>query len=634
MSAHDGLDMALEATLAATAVPNPIQSTALARPAHVVLIADEGRWTAAQLRDDVALLAGRLAAWGVRPGMRVALAGPPSADWVLSWHALGWVGATVAPIACDQPDVEVDRCLTALQAERVVLTQGLRDEMRDKLTARFGAGATTTAALPQAAPLPERFWPWDEPRAAVLTSGTTEAARLVPVTTAQWVLSAFGSAIRLGHSLDDRWLACLPLHHVGGLSILMRCAWYGITLVLHPRFVAARVARAIDAGEVTLASLVPTMLERVLEVREPKPFPRSVRAVLLGGSAPTAGLLDQCRGLGVPLAVTWGMTEAASQVATRLPGDLDPASGCGAPLPFARVTAQGDTLEVHGPLVRGVLRTNDRGGVDEAGRVHVAGRADDVIISGGENIAPEEIERVLEQHPAVREACVLGVADRRWGERPVALLVARAGASRPSDAALDTWCRERLASFKVPERYIWRDSLSSGEMGKRSRRRLREMLAAAHPDLFGREAGAAQPVDELGRQGARREGLQIEDGVHELGDRPHLAVRADDRVTEGERALAHALELDADGQALAHANGPTKVGLGVHQRRAPAARAKRRLGAAKDAGHQLFVRLVAVLKHAPEEHDTGAVHFEESRSASVLERHFSLSRFASLEDAG
>src|SRR5690606_4255140 len=126
--------------------------------------------------------------------------------------------------------------------------------------------------------------------------------------------------------------ACLPLNHVGGLSILYRCAWYATTVELHPRFDADAVSRSIDDGA-SLVSLVPTMLERVLDARRDRPFPPRLRAILLGGARTPEALVSRCRAIGAPVSLTWGMTEAASQVATRFPGDLD--GGGVPPLAFA-----------------------------------------------------------------------------------------------------------------------------------------------------------------------------------------------------------------------------------------------------------------------------------------------------------
>ncbi len=237
------------------------------------------------------------------------------------------------------------------------------------------------------------------------------------------------------------------------------------------------------------------------EARPARPFPAQLRLVLLGGAAADAALLQRCRQLQVPLAVSWGMSEAASQVATTAPGDWQGDGDCGPPLALARVAARSGVLEVAGPqLAAGHLRSSDRGSVDAGGRVRVVGRTDGVIISGGENIAPQEVEAVLLLHPAVAAVGVAGTPDRRWGARPVAYVVARqsAAAALPSLAALQAFCGTRLARYKVPIAFIWVADLPRSGLGKLQRFRLGQeapwLLPPAATNTLTR-GGAASSVE-------------------------------------------------------------------------------------------------------------------------------------------
>lgn len=462
-----------------SALPNPILSARLSRPSHPLLEASGLTWKASDLSDGVARFAGRLAGFGVTPGMRVGLVGPASPEWVLTFHALGWVGASVVPLDPQATLAEARRALDAMGPARVIATHGLDHQARERWRGA-APGLRFITSLPLGPPPPERFWPLDEERVCVLTSGSSGAARPVALTTTQLAFSAFGSAIRLGHDPQDRWLACLPFHHVGGISILLRCAFYGTTVVLEQRFDPSAIARHLDSGEVSIVSLVPTMLEQILDAREERPFPAALRTILLGGDAAPARLLERCRQLGAPVALTWGMTEAASQLATRVPGDLPhpddrgPAH-CGAPLPFCRIRSEGGVLTARGPicLEGGPLVTRDRGRVDSLGRVRIEGRAESFCVSGGETISLAEIEQELSEHPAVSEAGVVAVPDERWGERPVAILVARAGIERPDEAALRAWCAERLSRAKLPLSYLWAGALPRTDLGKLARGALR-----------------------------------------------------------------------------------------------------------------------------------------------------------------
>jgi O-succinylbenzoic acid--CoA ligase len=245
---------------------------------------------------------------------------------------------------------------------------------------------------------------------------------------------------------------------------------YATTVVLlPPPFDAAEVAARLNRGDATIASLVPTMLARALDggLRDPA----RLRCVLLGGGPADAPLLRRALDAGVPVSQTYGLTEATSQVTVSEPGDPWTA---GPPLPGVSVRVAGDgEIHVEGPVVAGggVLATGDLGRLDERGRLTVVGRKADTIVSGGENVAPAEVEDVLLAHPAVAEAAVLGRPDPEWGEAVVAKVVLRAG-HELDPPALGAWCRERLAAFKVPKAFERADALPRTASGKLLRRAL------------------------------------------------------------------------------------------------------------------------------------------------------------------
>lgn len=419
-------------------LPHPLASAARARPEHPLLVAEDGVFAAQALAQAAAALAGGLAHAGLQPGDRVALREPPSARLVLRLHALGWLGAVAVPLDPRAPEA-------ALTGAAV----------------RAGVRAVWGAPLPglpgleveESAPLPERAWPLEEPRLVVFSSGSSGQPTPTVLHTHQLVFSAFASALRLGHDPADRWLCCLPLHHIGGLSVLVRTAIYGTTALLRPGFDAAEVAAALDSGGVQLVSLVPTMLAAVLDHRPQRPFPAALRAILLGGAPCPPALLDRARALGAPLALTWGMTETASQVATRWPGDCTPEPHTGPPLAFARVQPDPEgRLWVEGPLTAtGQHPSGDRGALDGLGRVVVSGRADRVIVSGGEKIDPAQVEAILAQHPAVQEVRVQARPDPRWGQRPVARVVLRPGQPSPGLEALQEAVRAVLPRYWAPD---------------------------------------------------------------------------------------------------------------------------------------------------------------------------------------
>ncbi|HYP48644.1 MAG TPA: AMP-binding protein, partial [Thermoleophilaceae bacterium] len=302
------------------------------------------------------------------------------------------------------------------------------------------------------------------------TSGTSGRPKAVELTYANHHASALASAANLGVEPDDAWLCPLPLFHVGGLAVLLRSAIYATTAVLHERFDAERVRAALEGGEVTLASLVPTMLGR-LRAAGLERAPR-LRALLLGGGPIPGGLLEWASAAGLPVRATYGMTETASQVATAAPGERAAKPLEGVEL---QIAPDGEVL-VRGPMVAhgalagdGWLHTGDLGRLNEAGLLRVEGRLKDIIVTGGENVAPAEVEEALLAHPAVLDAGVAGRPDPEWGEAVRAFVVVSDGAEVDG---LREWCAERLAAHKVPKRIERVASLPRNAAGKLLRDRL------------------------------------------------------------------------------------------------------------------------------------------------------------------
>jgi O-succinylbenzoic acid--CoA ligase len=307
----------------------------------------------------------------------------------------------------------------------------------------------------------------------VHTSGTSGAPKPVALTYGNWLWSALGSGVALGVAREERWLCTLPLSHVGGLSILMRSAIYATTALVHARFETDRVLHALRHDGVTVVSLVPTTLARLLDagLRDPP----ALRCALIGGGPVAPELLRRARDAGVPVAQTYGLTEACSQVTTARPGDEQPDAG--PPLFCTRVRIAGDgeilaagpTLASAGP--GGWHPTGDVGTLDGDGRLRVTGRKADTIVTGGENVAPTEVEAVLAEHPAVAEAAVHARPDPDWGEAVVATVVLRDG-MRADPADLLAHCAARLARFKVPKHVRFAAELPRTRSGKLLRRAL------------------------------------------------------------------------------------------------------------------------------------------------------------------
>jgi O-succinylbenzoic acid--CoA ligase len=265
------------------------------------------------------------------------------------------------------------------------------------------------------------------------------------------------------------WLCALPLSHVGGLSILLRSAIYATAADVHERWDTERALAAI-AGGATLVSVVPTTLARLLDAGLEHP-PR-LRCALVGGGPCPPALLERAAAAGVPVAQTYGLTEACSQVTTARPGDSS--ADAGPPLFCTRVTIEEGEICVRSPTVvpqaGPLLRTGDLGTLDAEGRLTVTGRRSDTIVTGGENVAPTEVEALLESHPAVAEALVEGLPDAQWGEAVAARVVLKPGAEA-AEADLRDFCASRLAGFKVPKAIEFVPELPRTASGKLLRRR-------------------------------------------------------------------------------------------------------------------------------------------------------------------
>jgi len=384
----------------------------------------------------------QLCGQGVRAGERVAIALAPGEQFAIYFHAIWLLGAIVVPI---DPDAPADQRSERTRDVSFVIDAAL-DQHADP-----AAQLATTHELNAVA-------------VVVYSSGSSGAAKPIELTYGNFWWSAAGSAVALGLSEDERWLCCLPWTHIGGLSILVRAAIYGSEVIVHAHFDKAAVLNELGSENgPSLISLVPTTLQRLLDAGLQEP--PTLRWVLLGGGPIRAELLERSAQAGVPVAPSYGMTEACSQVFTR---------GAALFCTSVELSASGEIL-VSGPTLapqcQPELRTGDFGRWSEAGELEVLGRNSDLIISGGENVAPETVEAVLAEHPAVTDVAVVGRADVEWGQLVTGIVVV-AGNQKVSAEELIEFCRTRLAPHERPKRIEFRQSLGRSATGKLQRRAL------------------------------------------------------------------------------------------------------------------------------------------------------------------
>jgi len=326
--------------------------------------------------------------------------------------------------------------------------------------------------------------------AILFTSGTTGEPRGAVLTRAAFVASAAANAANLGWREDDCWLLCMSLARVGGLSILTRCLAARRCVALVPAFDAAAFPRWIAEQQVTLASVVPTMLTWVLDAAPEWVAPPQLRAILVGGAAAPERLLQRAAARGLPIIVTYGATETCAQVvATPYDARFDTAHwGAGVALPGIDVRVRDGRIEVRGPtLMAGYwdepplapgawFDTGDLGALDARGCLTIDARRVDLIVTGGENAYPAEIERTLEAFPGIAAAGVFGVPDTVWGETVAALLVAEG--APPPDAALREYVARTLAPHKRPRHVCYVGQLPHTPAGKLDRQALPRIAGA------------------------------------------------------------------------------------------------------------------------------------------------------------
>lgn len=462
-------------------------------------------WTYRELSSKTWAACNQLAAHGVREGSRVALFADDPREAALALHATLRMRATLVLLHRRLAGTELYKELAQTGARWVVsdTTSAWPDGVaRIRLTETSLSGVAPGGEHPvePSPPMGEREWEdilaqLREHRAAekevegdcdslmLFTSGTTGKSKCAVLTRASLLASAAASALRLGVEKDDRWLACMPLYHVGGLSILLRSVLYGTTAVVLGRFDVDETLHTLRDGAITMVSLVPTMLHRCLAA-SPGPAPAHLRITLLGGGPATPELVERATVFGWHPCATYGLTEVASQAATVAPDEQAALGGVGKPLPGtliriededaegvgvialrspARMRGYLDNARTRDVLHDGWLLTGDLGRVDEHGYLHVLTRRTDLIVSGGENVYPAQVEAALMEIDGLVECTVFGVPDDEWGQRVAAAVVLKPGHSL---AEVRREAATRLAGHRLPRAWYAPSALPRTVSGK------------------------------------------------------------------------------------------------------------------------------------------------------------------------
>ncbi|KGX89512.1 O-succinylbenzoic acid--CoA ligase [Pontibacillus halophilus JSM 076056 = DSM 19796] len=480
-------------------IPHWLTKRAHLTPNRVAIVFEGDEITFQQLKEKSLEKAYLLASLGVREGSHVAVLSQNSLEFTYILHGLTYLGAIAVPLNTRLTKQEISYQINDAECLHFIYEDSFKEfaerVKQDCLIVRSASFAQLNELEPLKHGTKEELKLQDT-STIIYTSGTTGFPKGVVLTYGNHWWSAIGSALNLGIGERDKWSASLPLFHVGGLAILVRSLVYGMTVHLHRKFDAEEVHHEIMHKGVTMVSVVSVMLDKLLTLQGEDRYPDSFRCMLLGGGPAPRPLLQRAKERHVPVFQTYGMTETASQIVTLSAEDtLRKLGSAGKPLFQAQIKIVSDEREaapeevgeihVKGPSVTsgyfkqwqanndkfqdGWLATGDLGYLDEDGYLYVLDRRSDLIISGGENVYPAEIESTLNAHPAVRESGVIGVPHEEWGQVPVAFIVVD---QVITEEELLEFSIERLAKYKVPHAIHTIQSLPRNASNKLVRREL------------------------------------------------------------------------------------------------------------------------------------------------------------------
>lgn len=482
-------------------LPNPLVKRAFLTPERLAVQFAGNEYTFKELYDSAVEMAGNLQGEGVKKGTHVAVLLRNHYDSIVIFLSLQLLGAVAVILNHRLTPSELAWQIQNSKSELFISEQYFADKVNELnvsvkklLKEQIDKKGATTANILEEVALEDKC-------TIMYTSGTTGYPKGVIQTYGNHWWSATGSALNLGLHENDSWLCAVPLFHISGYSILMRSIIYGMKIILHESFNEEKVVQTIFEEKVTIMSVVTTMLQRIISVLKEEKLPSSFRCMLLGGGPAPLSLLETCVAKEIPVFQTYGMTETASQIVTLAPEySLSKLGSAGKPLFPSQIMIANEAGEkmqptevgeiyVKGPNVtpgylfneeankskftEGWLKTGDVGYVDAEGFLYVLDRRSDLIISGGENIYPAEIESVLLSHPKIEDVGVIGKEDREWGEVPVAFIVCDSSLQKED---MIQYCLKRLAKYKIPKEFYFVEKLPRNASKKLLRRKLRDML--------------------------------------------------------------------------------------------------------------------------------------------------------------
>ncbi len=477
--------------------PNWIQQRAYLTPNRIGLSFGEQSWTFKQIADNAKEIAYKLAGFGVKSRSRVAIIATPSPDFVFTIY-----GCMLAKIEIVLLNNRLTKEELAYQIQDSNVKAVICHECdQDKL----GTGLSIISICNLLQELNkdihmdiDSYWDESDTISIMYTSGTTGYPKGVRQTLQNHKASAINSVLNIGMRPDDVWLCMVPIFHISGFSMLMKSLLYGNEVKLYEKFDVEKSVQHIVTGSISHMSVVGVTLGRIVDYMEQNDLIAhpNFRLMLAGGSSIPVDYLKRAGKLSLNVAQTYGMTETASQTATLSSEDaLLKIGSAGKPLFFNSIKIDGANqpntegeicirgphvtpgyighFETTGSVEGGWLKSGDIGYLDKDGYLFVVDRRSDLIISGGENIYPAEIENVLLMHPSIEEAGVCGMEDVTWGQVPIAFVTIK---SEVTEQTILEFCKMNLASYKLPKRIVFVDHLPRNSSNKLVRRKLKDLI--------------------------------------------------------------------------------------------------------------------------------------------------------------
>src|SRR5690625_731788 len=479
-------------------VPHWLSKQALLSPQKIAIEMDSGESvTFLELETRSKCFAEKLASLHIGEGSRIGIYSANEISMVVAIHAISYLGAIAVLLNTRLTEEELVYQVTDAEVSLIITCENyISNAQQMNFPVPIRSFSEVNQLLKQQVKLHQEI-NLEADFTVIYTSGTTGFPKGVVHTYRNHWSSAIGSALNLGLDANDKWLAMLPIFHVSGLSIFMKSVIYGMPVLLFKKFQVEKVNQAIIEQGVTIVSVVTVMLQQLLEGLGKNQYPTSFRCMLLGGGPVPKPLLEKAKDHQVPVFQSYGMTETSSQIVTLSPSDAFRKIGsAGKPLFTAQLDIIDPDIEgvgeiyVKGPMVtKGYynnltattaaihdhwLATGDLGYVDEEGFLYVMDRRSDLIMSGGENVYPAEVEAVLTGMNHIKEVVVVGVDDDTWGQVPVAFVV-KTQASVTAKELID-YAQQKLAMYKVPKQVYFVDQLPRNASNKLMRRELLKLL--------------------------------------------------------------------------------------------------------------------------------------------------------------